>query len=88
MSIRYAVFLIMGAFAAVGFAGFANYTGMGTKFCPWCESMNLFRSRVSSLEWPLIFFAKFYRCGSCQRRMIKFRTVPIRSAGGADKARP
>jgi DNA-directed RNA polymerase subunit RPC12/RpoP len=88
MRIRYAILLVLGAFAAVAVSGAVTYFAMGSAKCPHCDSGVLYSSRSSGLEWTLSLFFRFYRCGKCQRRMIKLRTVPVRSAGEANPGRP
>jgi DNA-directed RNA polymerase subunit RPC12/RpoP len=88
MRIRSAIFLVLGAFAAVAVSGAVTYLSMGSAKCPHCDSGVLYSSRFTGFEWTLRLFFRFYRCGKCQRRIIKLRTVPVRSAGEANPGRP
>ncbi len=84
MEVEYVVFLLVVLFCAIAFLGMATHLGMWSKICPRCGGKTLFASRLNSAtESVLSLFLRYYRCGDCERRLVKFRFLRIRSAGAS-----
>lgn len=84
MEIRYFVFMLVGVFCAIAFGGMATHLAMWNKTCPWCSGTHMFASRLNNAaESVLGIFVRYYRCGSCEKRLVKFRFIRIKSAGAS-----